>query len=289
MTRPKTVLMQLPTTAQKKNKKQRPQAVIVVSVAILVLAAAMVLFGNLLFPNATSQDILNGRLPAGSPNHPFGTDPLGRDLLALTVAGAASALIGPLAIALGSMAFGVVFGTISGYFRGWIDFALNRWVDLLLALPVILVAIVITGILGSTYWVTVAVLILLFSPSDIRIVRAAVLEQLPRPYIESAKMLQLSTWRILFRHIFPNISTIVVANLLLNFAFAIVAMSSLSFLGIGVGPDAADWGRQLSDGQAIMMDNPVAVIAPALLIIAVACAVNLIGDAMTSAEETDTL
>jgi peptide/nickel transport system permease protein len=260
------------------RRNKRISIVLVAAFGVVGLSALSALFGTLLFPNAMQQDILSGLLPPGSESHPLGTDELGRDILAMTVAGAASALIGPLCVALGSMLLGVVFGTIAGYQRGALDFVISRFTDLFLALPVLLAAIVVSGVFGGGYWVTVILLILLFSPSDIRIVRAGVLEQSARPYIEAARMLSLSRWRVMFRHILPNVSTLVITNMMLNVAFALVAFSSLSFLGVGVPLGTADWGRQLTDNRTIMFDNPAAVMVPALLIILVASAVNLIGD-----------
>lgn len=258
--------------------RHRPPALVWTAGGILALALIAAAFGRLLFPDAMHQDILTGTLPAGSPGHPLGTDELGRDVLAMTVAGAGSALFGPILVALGSMAIGVALGTLAGYERRWIDFVVSRWTDLLLALPVLLAAIVVGGVLGGGYWVTVALLVVLFSPSDIRIVRAGVLEQATRPYIEAATMLSLSRWRIMFRHILPNVANLIVTNVMLNVAFALVAFSSLSFLGVGVDPGTADWGRQLTDNRAIMFDNPAAMIVPAALIILVASAVNIVGD-----------
>ena len=252
--------------------------VVIAALAMIGLATLAALFGSLLFPDAMKQDILSGLLPVGSDSHPLGTDELGRDILAMTVAGAASALAGPVCVALGSMILGVVLGTIAGYQRGWLDFGISRFTDLFLALPVLLAAIVVSGVFGGGYWVTVILLIVLFSPSDIRIVRAGVLEQSARPYIEAARMLSLSRWRVMFRHILPNVTTLVITNMMLNVAFALVAFSSLSFLGVGVPLGTADWGRQLTDNRAIMFDNPAAVMVPALLIIIVASAVNLVGD-----------
>lgn len=251
---------------------------IVFAFVVLGLAAFAVVFGGMLYPDAMKQDILSGLLPAGTPGYPLGTDELGRDVWAMTVAGAASALIGPVCVAVGSMTLGILLGTLAGYERGWLDVVISRWTDLLLALPVLLAAIVVSGVFGGGYWVTVGLLILLFSPSDIRIVRAGVLEQSARPYIEAARMLSLSRWRVMFRHILPNVSTLVLTNAMLNVAFALVAFSSLSFLGVGVPPGTADWGRQLTDNRAVMFDNPFAVVVPALLIILVASAVNLVGD-----------
>ena len=257
---------------------RRPSPAVIAAVVVVAIAVAAAVLGPLLYPDAVRQDLSRALLPAGSPGHPLGTDQLGRDLWQLTVAGAASALAGPLVIALGSAVIGTLLGTLAGYRRGATDFVVARWTDLLLALPVVLVAIVVVGILGSGYWLTVAVLVVLFSPSDTRIVRSAVLEQAARPYIEAARVAGVRAPRIMFLHILPNILPLVLANLLLNVAFAFVAFSSLSFLGLGVGPGSAVWGRQLADGRAIMADNPAAVWAPALLIIAVACAANLIGD-----------
>ncbi|WDH78452.1 ABC transporter permease [Microbacterium esteraromaticum] len=261
-----------------RKRRRYPSATVSFAFAILAVTAFAAAFGGLLYPDAMRQDILSGLLPAGTPGYPLGTDELGRDVWAMTVAGAASALIGPICVAVGSMLLGIFLGTIAGFERGWLDVVISRWTDLLLALPVLLAAIVVSGVFGGGYWITVALLILLFSPSDIRIVRAGVLEQTARPYIEAARMLSLSRWRIMFRHILPNVSTLVLTNAMLNVAFALVAFSSLSFLGVGVPPGIADWGRQLTDNRAIMFDNPAAVIVPALLIILVASAVNLVGD-----------
>ncbi|HET8928572.1 MAG TPA: ABC transporter permease [Microbacterium sp.] len=265
-------------TAPTTRRRNRMPLIVAVALGILALTALAVLFGSLIYPDATRQDILSGLLPAGTPGYPLGTDELGRDILAMTVAGAASALVGPVCVAIGSMIFGIVLGTLAGYERGWLDIVISRWTDLLLALPVLLAAIVVSGVFGGGYWITVVLLILLFSPSDIRIVRAGVLEQANRPYIEAARMLSLSRWRVMFRHILPNVSTLVLTNAMLNVAFALVAFSSLSFLGVGVPPGTADWGRQLTDNRAIMFENPWAVVVPALLIIIVAGAVNLVGD-----------
>ena len=260
------------------RRRRRMPILIILSVGLIALVVLAAVLGPLLFPDAMRQDILSALLAPGQDGHLLGTDELGRDVFAMTVAGTASALVGPVCVALGSMLLGILLGTLAGYERGWLDFLISRWTDLLLALPVLLAAIVVAGVFGGGYWVTVVLLIALFSPSDIRIVRAGVLEQSARPYIEAAQMLSLSRWHVMFRHILPNVSTLVITNAMLNVAFAIVAFSSLSFLGVGVPPGTADWGRQLTDNRAIMFDNPAAVMVPAALIILVACAVNLVGD-----------
>lgn len=258
--------------------RRRPAWLVRGSMAFLLLVLLTAAVSPLLIDAATKQSILDSLMPPGSPGHLLGTDELGRDVLLLTLAGTGSAVVGPLVIALGSMALAILLGTVAGYLRGPVDWVIGRLVDTLLSLPVMLVAIVVAGIFGAGYWVTVAMLIGLFAPSDIRIVRAGVTEQAPRPYVEAAQMLSLSPARIMFRHIVPNIWPLVFTNFMLNFAIALVTLSSLSFLGIGVGPGTPDWGRQITDGRAIVGDNPAMLIVPALLIVLVAMATNIIGD-----------
>ena len=251
---------------------------VLISAMILLVVFLFATVGSWVLGDSIRQDALLGVSPAGTPGHIFGTDDLGRDILSLSIAGTRSAVSGPIAIALGSMFIGMLLGTVSGYQGGWIDLLLSKYADLLLALPVTLVALVVAGLVGGGYWVTVVILIVLFSPTDIRMMRSAVMTQSTRPYIESAKVLGLSRWRIMFRHILPNVIPIAVATMLLNVAFALVAMSALSFLGLGVGPGEPDWGRQLADGRNLLTDNPAAVVIPGLLIIMTATAINLTGD-----------
>ncbi len=257
---------------------RRVSWIVVISAIILITIVLFATVGSWVLGDSIRQDALLGVSPPGTVGHLFGTDALGRDVLALSIAGTRSAVVGPIVIALGSMLLGAILGTVSGYQGGWIDLLLSKYADLLLALPVTLIALVVAGLVGGGYWVTVVILVILFSPTDIRMMRSAVMTQATRPYIESAKVLGLSRWRIMFRHILPNVIPIAIATMLLNVAFALVAMSALSFLGLGVGPGEPDWGRQLADGRNLLTENPAAVVVPGLLIIATATAINLIGD-----------
>jgi peptide/nickel transport system permease protein len=244
----------------------------------LVVIALFAVAGTWLVAIPIEQDPLLGVSSPGTDGHLLGTDLLGRDILDLSIAGTRSAVVGPIVIAIGSMLLGMLLGTVSGYTGGWIDLLLTKYADLLLALPVTLIALVVAGLVDGGYWVTVMVLVVLFSPTDIRLMRSAVLTQSTRPYIESAKVLDLSRWRIMFRHILPNVLPIAFATMLLNVAFALVAMSALSFLGLGVEPGEPDWGRQLADGRDLLSQNAAAVIVPGVLIIVTAAAINLLGD-----------
>ena len=136
-----------------------------------------------------------------------------------------------------------------------------RWVDFMIALPGPLVAIVVVGVVGGGYWTAVLVLIILFTAPDTRIVRSAVLEQRPLPYIDAARALGVSKTRILFVHILPNVLPLVLAYVLLDFAFALVNLAGLSFLGLGVEPGTPDWGRMLFENRTILFSNPVGAAA----------------------------
>lgn len=260
---------------------------VVLSVVVLVAVAICVIFPSVLVPGALDQHLALGVSPAGTPGHLLGTDKVGRDVLALTVAGARSAIVGPIVVAVGSMVAGLFFGMSAAWRGGLWDASVSRSCEVLLSLPVTLLAIVVAGVIGGSYWVTVGVLIVLFAPSDIRMIRSATLAQKPQPYIEATRVLGLSGPRILAVHILPNITPIVWANLFVNIAFALVSLSGLSYLGLGVGAQDADWGRQLADGRAILAQNPAASVAAGLAIIVTATAINIAGDWFAERKERD--
>ncbi|MDP9863330.1 MULTISPECIES: ABC transporter permease [Streptosporangium] len=245
--------------------------------AVLLAVAVAAVSAPWLVPDATGQDLMLGIAGPG-PGHPLGTDDLGRDVLQLLVAGARTAVPGALCVAVGSMLIGNLVGLPAGYLGGWVDALAMRWADLMFSLPALLVAIVVAGVLGGGYGLAIAVLVVLFAPTDTRVVRGAVLEQRHRPYVEAARLKNLSAWRIMTRHVWPNIAPVALANAFLNFAYALVSLASLSFLGLGVPAGSPDWGRTLSDNRTQLLANPWAVIAPGLAIIATAAALNIVGD-----------
>ena len=244
----------------------------------VVLALVCAVFGRQIAPYPpNAQDLLLGVTPPGG-DHLAGTDLLGRDVLSRTIVGARTALLGPTIVAVGAFAIATVLGLLSGYIGGVIDSAVMRWVDFMFALPGPLIAIVIVGVAGGGFWTAVVVLVVLFTAPDTRIVRSAVLEQRPLPYIEAARTLGISQSRIMFLHILPNILPIVAAYVVLDFAFALVSLAALSFLGLGVSPGTADWGRMLFENRTLLLTNPLAAILPATAIVVTAGSINIIGD-----------
>jgi peptide/nickel transport system permease protein len=256
----------------------RPPLLIVLAVALVGTVVVCALASGLIAPlPPNQQDLRTGVvLPGGA--HRLGTDQLGRDIFSRLVFGARTALIGPVLVALGGFTVGTILGLAAGYLGGRVDFVVMRWADLMFSLPGLLVTIVIVGVVGGGYPIAVILLIVFFSPADTRIVRGEALRQRSLPYVEAARTLGLSRLRIIFRHVGPNVLPIIVAYVFLDFAFALVSLSGLSFLGIGLAPGTADWGLMLFENRALLFTNAAAAVAPGLAIVATAASMNLIGD-----------
>ncbi len=253
----------------------------------LVWLAGVVVFT--LFPQlsdgALDQDLMLTTAAPGVGGHVFGTDALGRDVFKLTLAGARTAIVGPVAIAVCAMVVGLVLGLACAYFGGVFDWIVSRVVELMLSLPTLLLAIVIAGVLGGSYTTDVIVFVILYAPYEVRLVRSAALQHIHDPFLDAGRLLQLSPARIMGRHLLPVIEPVVVSSMFLDMANALVSLSSLSFLGIGISPQEADWGRQLSDARSLLYSNPAAAIAPAVAIILTSIALNVIGDRIAERHE----
>jgi peptide/nickel transport system permease protein len=269
---------ELRTTAVSSVGRRRLSPVLVVSSSLLGLVVLLAIFGSVIAPqHPSAQDLVLG-LSKPSGTHWFGTDVLGRDLFSRVIVGARAAVIGPVVISVGAMFLGNLLGLIAGFRGGAFDMVLMRWVDLMWSLPGLLVIVVVGGALGGGYWAAVSLLVVLSAPFDARMVRGATLEQVPRPYVEAAKTLGLSQLRIMVFHIWPNLWPVVVSTTCLQFAASLVALSGLSFLGVGAAPGTPDWGLMVAENQSLLFANPLAVLAPALAIVLTATAMNLLGD-----------
>lgn len=261
-----------------RGPRQRPSWVIGACFLIVMAVLVMVVFGSVIAPHNPSAQSPLQALARPSGAHWLGTDSLGRDVFSRLIAGARTAFIGPLVIAASSMLLGNLLGLWAGYRGGRVDAVIMRWVDLMWSVPGLLVIIVVAGTLGGGYWLAVGLLVVLTVPFDTRVVRGATLEQAPRPYVEAAQTLGVKDWRIMVWHIWPNVSPVAVANAFLNFASSLGFLAALSFLGLGVPPGTPDWGLMLSEGLQDLFVNPVAVLAPGVMIVLTATSMNLIGD-----------
>jgi peptide/nickel transport system permease protein/glutathione transport system permease protein len=245
---------------------------------VLLIVLVAVLFGRWLAPyDPSAQNPLLGVTGPG-PGHLLGTDQLGRDVFSEVIAGARPAVAGPFLVAVGCVVIGGTLGIAGAYFGGAVDAVVNRFADLIYALPALLIAIVVIGVSGGGYWQTVAVLVFLSVPFELRLCRSAAMVQVRLPYVDAARTLGLSAWRTMFRHVLPNVLPTVVATFLLDFVGALLGFAALSFLGLGVPPSSPAWGNLLAQGQSLIAENPWLSIAPAILLSATAAGTTLLGD-----------
>lgn len=249
-------------------------------VATIIVAAFMTVavFAPLLAPyDPLAQSFLsiNG-LP--SSEHWLGTDQLGRDVLSRLIYGSRNSLIFGLIAPTLAAFFGTLLGVSAGYFGGIVDRLVTRIIDLLLAFPELLLAIVIAAVLGGSFWSVLSVLTIAFVPGFARVARASTLAVKQEPYVEAAIAAGVTTPKIIIRHVIPNIAAPIVVLMTLWVASAIRLEASLSFLGIGTQPPNPSWGNIIRDGLSNIFGSPWPIIGAGLAISVVVLAFNLIGD-----------
>jgi peptide/nickel transport system permease protein len=240
----------------------------------------LVLSSDLIFDGMASKIDLTARLlePFSSSNHIFGTDPLGRDVLARVVSGGVVSLkVGFLSV-FGAVIFGVFMGLVSGYYRGFWDVVVMRFADVQLALPFILLAITFIAIVGGGLTNMIILLIVSQWVQYARLVRGSVLSLRDREFIQSAQAIGVSDLNILLRHLLPNLLGPVIVLMTLNVANNILLESSLTFLGLGVDPLTPSWGGMLADGRTYIQTAWWVSLFPGLAILLTVLGLNLLGD-----------
>jgi peptide/nickel transport system permease protein len=251
---------------------------IVMGAAIaLVLVVLMSVFAGVLSGFDPNETAVSQRLSQPSAEHLLGTDELGRDLFTRIAFGGRYSLSIALLTALGAMAAGTVFGLIAGFFRP-LDAPVMRVVDAMMSFPDILLAIALVGILGPSMLNVVLALVLVYTPRVARVVRASTLVVRELLFVEAARALGISTLRILWRHVLPNLMSPILVQASFIFAYAILAEAALSFLGVGVPPEIPTWGTMVAGSQQYAHQALWIVLFPGLAIILTALSLQLVGD-----------
>jgi len=223
------------------------------------------------------------RLQVPNADHLLGTDAYGRDILFRIIHGARLSLSIGIITILSSLMAGLIFGCLAGYYGGLLDGLIMRITDVFLAIPPLLLAVAVVGVLGPSYINLIIAMGVGYVPYFARVVRAPLLQIRDREFIEAAKAVGTSDFRIITRHILPNILSPIVVQVSLGVADAIKTAASLSFIGLGIQPPSPEWGTMLSEGQDFIRQFPHLIIFPGLFIVIAILALNLIGDGLQDA------
>ncbi len=252
--------------------------------AMIGVLALFALFAPWLAPHDPNTQQLAARLlAAGEGGYLLGTDHLGRCLFSRLLFGARVSLqVGVIVVAI-TATVGVIFGALAGYRGGLVDEIMMRLVDVLLAFPGIILALVIAGIMGPSLFSILFALSLIGWTSYARVVRGAVLSVKEREFVEAARSLGASDTAIIFTHILPNILAPVIVIATLGMAHVMLSAAALSFLGLGMQPPHAEWGSMLNAGRPFMRTAPHLTVYPGLAIMSAVLAFNFLGDGLRDA------
>jgi len=251
----------------------------IVGAAIVALTVLTAAFGPLLWRVQYSAQHYR-RLQPPSLATPMGTDELGRDLLARVIHGAQVSLqVGAVAVLI-ALTIGLTLGLVAGYYGGTLDAFMMRIVDIGFAFPGLVLAIVITGLLGPSRTNAMIAIGIVYAPAFARVVRASVLEILSRPFIEASRALGSSTPAIMVRHLLPNIVAPVIVMITVYLSTAILSEAALSFHGLGTQPPEPSWGGMLNASRTYMELAPWMTVFPGLAIMVVIMGFNFLGDGL---------
>src|SRR5579884_2002660 len=250
-------------------------------VTLVCLLVIFALFAPIIAQRNPAQLDLATRLEGPTRAHWFGTDELGRDIFSRVIYGARISMLVGISVVAGSLLLGLLIGSIAGYYGGYADKFFSVIVmNAFLSFPGILLAIAFVAFLGPGIFNLILALCIGGWVGYARLVRAQVLAVKEKEFVEAARALGASDWRIVTRHILPNIIQPVIVQAAIGMAGAVLAEATMSFLGLGVPPPTASWGSMLNDGRSHLFDAPHLVIFPALAVMLAVLSFNFIGDAL---------
>ncbi len=255
----------------------------VIGLIVVVALTVMALLAPYIAPFDPAKQDFSALLQPASSAHWLGTDELGRDTLTRVMYGARISLSAGLVSVALALLVGTLLGLVSGFVGGWLDELIGRFIDALLAFPFLILAITLAAILGPSLQNTMLAIAIVTTPAFARVTRAQVLAQRELEYVQAAGALGAGSARTLLRHILPNISAALIVQTSLAIAEAVLAESTLSFLGLGVQPPTPSWGSMLNTARGYLQTAPWLALAPGVIIFATVLAFNLLGDGLRDA------
>ena len=256
---------------------------VVFGLVVILIMVIMAIFAPWIAPYNPFKENLDETLLQPSPQHLLGTDSLGRDTFSRIVYGSRNSLMVGI-VALGIAAsIGMTVGLLAGYFGGWVDNVLMRFIDALMCFPMILLALVIAILLGNGLKNVMIALGVAMVPGYARLMYAQVISIKENDYILAIRSTGATHFRTLIRHVLPNCLPPLIVLVTIQIGAAILAEAGLSYLGVGIQPPNAAWGTMVSDGQSYLLTNPLLSIAPGIAIMLVVFSFNMIGDGLRDA------
>lgn len=260
--------------------RRRPSGTLVVGALIVLTVVLMALVSFVWTPHDPTYVDATSRLETSSSSHWLGTDKFGRDVLSQILVGARTTLfVGIVAVGIAGL-MGVPLGIIAAMAPRWFGELLMRSIDLLLAFPALLLAIMFSAVYGGSTLVAMIAIGIATVPSFARLIRSGTLQVLSTEYVLAARAAGRRPWAIGLRHVLPNVSGLVIVQASVSFAIAVLAEAALSFLGYGTPPPTPSWGRMLQESQELLFTAPRLAIVPGIAIALAVLGFNLLGDGL---------
>jgi peptide/nickel transport system permease protein len=231
-------------------------------------------------PSGTVGNILAAQEPPFSPGHWLGTDPVGVDVFAMLVYGGQVAFEVGFAVTAIGMVIGGLIGLAAGYFGGWTDTILSRIIDVLIAFPALVLALAVAEVLQPSELHLIWALSVFSVPAFARVTRGSTLVVRQLPFIQAARLSGTGNWRIILRHVLPNVIPGVISFSLIGVGIVVILEGALDFLGLGIQQPKPSWGAMIARGQTVLTATPEYVLIPSIVLLIFVMALNLLGDAL---------
>jgi peptide/nickel transport system permease protein len=260
----------------------------IASAAVIVIATLIAIFAPLVAPQDPNATNLAATYLGPSSSHLLGTNSTGQDVLSRLIVGSRLSLLGPLAVALLATSSSLLLAILAAWRGGWADAVINGMTNLLFAFPGIILAILTATVFGASLTAAVLAITVAYVPSIVRVLRSAAVTERNQAYVAALEIQGFSSTAICLRHLVPNIWPLIVAELTLQFGFAMVDLSALSFIGLGTQPPSADWGVMVANGQTgLLQGYPMESLSAGIAIFIVVLAFTLLGERLAGGRGVD--
>lgn len=264
-------------------RRLKKSKVVVASLIVIILLILIAIFAPLLAPYSYEVQDTSRPLENSSRDYLLGTDRLGRDVLSRLIYGSRQSLQMGFTAVLLSAAVGIIIGSIAGYFGGWVDNLMMRFLDIFQGIPMFLLTVTLAAVLGPSLRNAIIAIGISMFPGNARFMRACILSVRDMEYIEAAQTINASNARIIVGHLIPNAIAPMIVSITMGLGSAVLSGAALSFIGLGVQAPIPEWGAMISDARSYLRAYPLLSLYPGICIMITVLAFNLLGDGLRDA------